>query len=291
MVRLSKESAEKYYKKLLGLHCAECLTPAQKVSVFQMDLEHYILKEITGKHEYFDQLDWLKKNQTRVDRYKNKTGFIPPAYISDIENLKKWRNRGVHENDMPEKKYESHFHTMAQTIKTFSGLQWPTEIDNILKNRPNVNANSQRTEDLRSDSSDKNVDMKIPFVLIGDEKDIKNNITKFKYILENERGSEIINRFSSFTYWYYFSGSNIFVPNKFLAYRNCANSPYEKGCKMNGSAARNKLSKYFNIILDENRINNLLSKFNQFSKELNQNVNVNITFLEPTKEYHDFFNK
>jgi hypothetical protein len=134
MLKLSKEKAEWHYDKLLALHYFDYLTLAQKVSIFYHDLEHDILKEITGKKKYFDQLNCLKDNQIRFEK-NIKTGEILKVKISDIDNLKNWRNEGIHENNMPEAKYKSHFHTMAQTICDFSGIPIPENICDILENK------------------------------------------------------------------------------------------------------------------------------------------------------------
>jgi len=137
MGKLSKESAERHYEKLSAIHDFNYLTLAQKVSIFYHDLEHDILLEITGKKEYFEQFNWLKNNQIRME-YNNKKGYIPKVIIDDIDSLKNWRNEGVHENKMPEPKYKSHFHTMAQTIYFFSEIPWTEEINNIINNKKNV---------------------------------------------------------------------------------------------------------------------------------------------------------
>lgn len=138
MAKLSKESAEWHYEKLIALHYFDYLTPAQKVSIFYHDLEHDILKEITGKKEYFEQYNWLKDNQIRFER-NIKTGDIPKVNIGDIENLKNWRNEGIHENKMPEPKYKNHLHTMAQTICFFSEVPIPNELNNIFNNQNRKN--------------------------------------------------------------------------------------------------------------------------------------------------------
>ena len=284
MNKISMESAKWHYKKIVAIHHFEYLTLAQKVIIFSHDLEHDILKTVTGKNDFFEQLNYLRDEQITV-KHNIKTGNIRKHYISDLENLKNWRNEGTHENNMPEPKYKNHFHTMAQTIELFSDIPMPIEIINILNNQTSKNIIFE----------DKNIEnytsnLKTPFELIDNENEIINNILKFKYIIENERGSEIIARFSSFTYWYYFSNLDIFVPNKFLAYKNCAITPYENGCKMNGKVARDKLSKYFKIIKENEKNKILLDKFNRFSSALGQNVNVNVTFLEPMNEYIKIFN-
>jgi hypothetical protein len=143
MARLSKDKAEWHYEKLLAIHNFKYLTLAQKVSIFYHDLEHDILKEITGKKIYFDQLNWLKDNQIRFEK-NIKKGYIRKSFIDDIDNLKNWRNEGVHENNMPEPKYRSHFHTMAQTILFFSEIPWPDEINNIIIGKIDVPGNSKK---------------------------------------------------------------------------------------------------------------------------------------------------
>jgi len=151
MARLSKKSAEKHYEKILAIHHFQYLTPAQKVSVFFHDLEHDILYEITGKKGYFDQINWLKENQIRFE-HNIKRGDIPKVNIGDIENIKNWRNEGVHEAKMPEPKYMSHFHTMAETISFFSEIPIPEDINNIFnnnsKNKKEKNDNKKQIENI-----------------------------------------------------------------------------------------------------------------------------------------------
>ena len=140
MVKLSKESAEKHYKKIHAIHYFQYLTLAQKVSIFFHDLEHDILFEITGKKGYFDQINWLKDNQIRFE-HNVKSGNIPKVNIGDIENIKNWRNEGIHEAKMPEPKYISHIHTMAETISFFSEIPIPEDIMDIF------NSNSQKKKE------------------------------------------------------------------------------------------------------------------------------------------------
>jgi hypothetical protein len=137
MRKLSKELAERHYEKLSAIHHFKYLTLAQKVSIFYHDLEHDILLETTGKKEYYEQFNWLKDNQIRME-HNNKRGYIPKVIIDDIDSLKNWRNEGVHENKMPEPKYKSHFHTMAQTISFFSEIPWSVEINNIINSTNNI---------------------------------------------------------------------------------------------------------------------------------------------------------
>ena len=153
MGKLSKESAEWHYEKLSALHFFKYLTPAQKVSIFYHDLEHDILLVVTGKREYYEQSNWLKDNQIRIE-HNTKKGCIPKVIIDDIDSLKNWRNEGVHENKMPEPKYKSHFHTMAQTINFFSEIPWPVEIDNIINNQKTTEIN-RTNNSKKSEISDK----------------------------------------------------------------------------------------------------------------------------------------
>jgi hypothetical protein len=133
MARLSKETAERHYEKILAIHNFQYLTLAQKVSIFFHDLEHDILNEITGKKGYFDQINWLRDNQIRFE-HNVRSGDIPKVNIGDIENIRNWRNEGVHEAKMPEPKYMSHFHTMAETICFFSEIPIPENINKIFIN-------------------------------------------------------------------------------------------------------------------------------------------------------------
>jgi len=149
-MKLSNEKAEWHYEKLLSLHYYRYLTLAQKVSIFYHDLEHDILKEITGKKEYFDQSNLLKNNQIHVIR-NIKNGFIPKVIIDDIDNLKNWRNEGIHENNMPEAKYKSHFHTMAQIICFFSEIPIPENICDILDNKtPKKKLNDKKRKTIKT---------------------------------------------------------------------------------------------------------------------------------------------
>jgi len=145
---LSKESAKKYYSNLLKTLRYD-REPVIKISEYLHDLEHGILLEITGKKEYFEQSNWLRDNQYRMDRGKE-SGFIPPELVSDIENLKKWRNAAVHKNIMTFNKYMHHSETMAETINFFSKEPIPIEIKNIFdnptQNIDNVNIQNEKNK-------------------------------------------------------------------------------------------------------------------------------------------------
>ena len=163
MAKLSKDSAEKYYEKIIAIHYFHHLTLAQKVSIFFHDLEHDILKEITGKKGYFEQLNWLKDNQIRFE-HNIQRGNIPKVNIGDIENIKNWRNEGIHEAKMPEPKYRSHFHTMAETISFFSEIPIPLNIINIFNNNEKENVkkiNKDKPKNKDNNILDKDESMKI----------------------------------------------------------------------------------------------------------------------------------
>ena len=179
MAKLSKELAEFHYNKLLALHNFDYLTLAQKISIFYHDLEHEILREITGKKEYFEQFNWLKDNQIRLDR-SEKIGFIPKVIIDDIDNIKNWRNEGVHENKMPEPKYKSHLYSMVYAISFFSEIQIPERFDNILNNlQDNKYSNIGKSKNIKkqtgniSKTTARQKDLNIKKINFEDLKNIK----------------------------------------------------------------------------------------------------------------------
>jgi len=141
MIKLSKETAEWHYKKLLAIHNFEYLSLAQKVSIFFQELEHDILIKITEKQEFFDQWNWLKNNQLVNNAHGNKIGFIPQTLVSDIHTFKPWRNEAVHKTSpsIDIVTYLKLFQTMVQTINFFSGVQWTAEINEVINNYLNIN--------------------------------------------------------------------------------------------------------------------------------------------------------
>jgi len=133
MAKLLKELAEWHYEKAVALHYFKYLTLAQKASIFFHDLEHDILRKITGKHEFFEQWNWIK------DKQGNKEGLVPPTLVSDIHSFKPWRNEAIHKAS-PEidiVTYLKLFQTFVQTIKYFSDVPWTNDINNILNNYKN----------------------------------------------------------------------------------------------------------------------------------------------------------
>ena len=145
MTKLSKETAEWHYKKLLAIHNFEYLSLAQKVSIFFQELEHDILRKITEKQEFFEQWNWLKSHQLSINIHDDKTCFIPPTLVSDIHSFKPWRNEAVHKASpsIDIVTYLKLFQTMAQTIKFFSGIEWTVGINNVINNHLSINNDKQ----------------------------------------------------------------------------------------------------------------------------------------------------
>jgi hypothetical protein len=174
---LSRESAERQYDLLLeSYHSKRGL--GSKVSGFFHDLEHDILKEITGIQMFFDKFDpndrdkpfkekriieqgqwgWLIEHQEHLDRNGERMddGFIARTIISGISDLKPWRNKGEHDNEMTPVKYLNFIQTMADIISFFSGVPIPENINKIIHNQAvggfpdgstqNVTANSQKSD-------------------------------------------------------------------------------------------------------------------------------------------------
>jgi len=116
------------------------------------------------------------------------------------------------------------------------------------------------------------------YELIRDFSDIERNIQKFLRILEGKEEAcygEIIKKFSSFDYWYFIPILEIFIPNIFLGYRDCANKPYPKSPKedygMDGGKARVQLKEYFNAV-DENEYSGLHSELMIFAHKFEQKI-------------------
>jgi len=156
MTKLSKETAEWHYKKLLAIHNFEYLSLAQKVSIFFQELEHDILRKITEKQEFFEQWNWLKSHQLSINVHDNKTCFIPPTLVSDIHSFKPWRNEAVHKASpsIDIVTYLKLFQTMAQTIRFFSGIEWTVGINNVINNHLNINNNKQNISSSKKQKKD-----------------------------------------------------------------------------------------------------------------------------------------
>ena len=233
MPKLSKELAEWHYKKLSALHYFDYLTLAQKVGVFYHDLEHEILKEITGKKEYFEQFNWLKDNQIRFER-NVKTGNISKVDISDIDNLKNWRNEGMHENKMPEPKYKSHFLTMARIICFFSEIPIPDEVNNILNNRQNENSPKKRnskksnTAKLGKNGSIKIINRKLSLNIRNDNTNyssINENVPQWSFNLDNKKFNDDLNfifedQNNKVLFYFFIKSGTVKEPEKIFNQRN-----------------------------------------------------------------------
>ena len=231
MPKLSKESAEKHYEKLSALHYFKYLTLAQKVSIFYHDLEHDILIKITGKRTYFEQFNWLKDNQIRVNR-NIKTGQISKVNISDIDNLKNWRNEGIHENKMPEAKYKSHFHTMANLISFFSEIQIPDEINNILTNRKKSKTSNNDNNELEikkgKNKSIKITNEKLSLNITTNDtvySSINKNVSQWSFNIQNARFLNDLNiiledQENKIIYHFFLRKGTINEPRKIFNQRN-----------------------------------------------------------------------
>jgi len=153
----------------------------------------------------------------------------------------------------------------------------------------------------------------MPYELVREAEDLIPIIKRYIEILKEyeetgkeENGGKVIDTFSSFTYWYYFDnikdikGLNyIFIPNKFLGYKNHAYEPYKptQGCGANGTRAREALEPFFECIKDEN--GDVLAKFKKFVEKFNQNkrdekFNQNkrdVTIFEPNDTLRELIKK
>jgi len=298
MAYISESSAKMYYDSLLAFHNINFL-PATKISTIKNVLESEILTEITGINHFFDEYNnnikvrdgqkyWLLERKfKKKDRYGNpESGSIRSDIVSGIINIFEQRNIAEHKReDITETDYLGIFSQTIKIIKYFSDIEIQNEIKNILDNNVKDNAFIKNISNKDNISNS----LKIHFTLIEHEYDIKNNILKFKQIIENEKDSEIIRRFSTFTYWYYIKGLNIFIPNLFLGYRDCAFTPYEKGCDTQGGDANKKLKKYFKNVGKRN----LYSLLEEFVGNYNCKLNVKVkndTIFEPKDDYIKLFN-
>jgi hypothetical protein len=124
--------------------------------------------------------------------------------------------------------------------------------------------------------------------------DIKRNVQEFIRIIKEERDSVVIQRFKEFTYWYYFPEQKIFVPNKFLGYKNSAFETYNpsQGSGMDGTTAKKALEPYFKAVLNRNKqSSDLYSKLNEFTRKLGYGLRKNIFIFELKEQYYNIFNQ
>jgi len=121
----------------------------------------------------------------------------------------------------------------------------------------------------------------MPYVLVEEAVDIIPVIKKYIQILQEyesngkEEKETVIERFTTFDYWYYFDKISvfndlncIFIPNKFLGYQNHATEPYNttSGCGADGGRAKKALDPFFKIIEDGKR-KEVLENFQKFAEE------------------------
>ena len=138
-MELSNESTRKYYSKLLDYH-NDNRDLAKKVRDFQHDMEHYILREVTGRKYFYDIWDEKERDKPKWQRTITEKGQLtwlnennmPMVLISNIQNLKVHRNVAEHKNEMDPITYMHCFQTMVKTIQFFSVEPVPKEIENIL---------------------------------------------------------------------------------------------------------------------------------------------------------------
>jgi len=139
------------------------------------------------------------------------------------------------------------------------------------------------------------------YELVKHVEDIIPIIDRYIQILKKEKdGGKVIERFPNFDYWYYFDdisvldGLNyIFIPNKFLGYKNHAIEPYHptEGCGANGNKARKALNRFFEDINDENRREFLYEKLQKFAQKCNRKTKESVIIFEPNNELRNLIKK
>jgi len=119
-------------------------------------------------------------------------------------------------------------------------------------------------------------------------------LSDFRQTGKEEDGGRVIDTFVSFDYWYFFDNVSvldgldyIFIPNKFLGYLIHSKKPYNPPQVMNGEKAKNALSPFFDVIIDEDRNNTLYSELYKFAEKYGNGVKKNVTILEPKQQYND----
>jgi hypothetical protein len=147
MNQLSKQSAEKYYSILLDIH-KWVIDYSSKVPIFKNLLEIGILNEITGKNHFEDiyennkikepgQRFELQNNLERMDRYGNKEkGEVRKALFTGIKDLFAKRNVAEHQKNINHAAYIGTLNTMSESIRDFSKIPIPDEMNRILNNEP-----------------------------------------------------------------------------------------------------------------------------------------------------------
>ena len=185
MIKLTKETAEFHYEKMVAIHYFQWLTLAQKVSIFFQDLEHEILRKITEKNDFFEQWNYLRDYQS-----KNKNiniDPIPPTLVSDLHSYKPWRNEAVHRASPSIDKitYLKLFQTMVQVIKHFSGIQWTVEINRIINDQTNVSIN-KKNKDIKTEDEKIKLGKNEAIKIINEKLSLNINDKKSAYSSINE---------------------------------------------------------------------------------------------------------
>jgi hypothetical protein len=129
----------------------------------------------------------------------------------------------------------------------------------------------------------------MPFELVENIADIKSNALEYKRITDEKDNVPVIERFNLFSYWYYFADLDLFVPNKFLGYKNSASEIYDasQGNGQNGGRARKALVPFFDEVLEGEKFNKLKAKLQKFAEKQGQNLRKDIFILEPKDRYRN----
>jgi hypothetical protein len=147
MNQLSEKSARKYYSILLDIHRWD-IDFSIKVPIFKNLLEIGILNEVTGKNHFEDKYDKnkiietgqrtdLQNNKERLDRFGNKEkGEVRKDLVTGINDLFAKRNVAEHQKNINHAAYSGVFNTITESIRDFSKIPIPDEINRILNNEP-----------------------------------------------------------------------------------------------------------------------------------------------------------
>jgi hypothetical protein len=129
----------------------------------------------------------------------------------------------------------------------------------------------------------------MPFELIENITDIKSNALEYKRITDKKDNVPVIERFSLFSYWYYFVDLDLFVPNKFLGYKNSASEKYDasQGNGQNGGKAREALVPFFDEVPEGEKFNKLKAKLQKFAEKQGQKLRKEIFILELKDQYRN----
>jgi hypothetical protein len=139
--------------------------------------------------------------------------------------------------------------------------------------------------------------MEKQYTLVEKIEHIQHIVKKYRQILV-DRKSNVIDKFSSFDYWYFFPVINIFAPNLFLAYQEMASQPYPdhhpKGYGMDGTRAKKRLKNYFDEVTGDEK-KELKEKLKVFVNNYNQKIKgltkmgEEVHILKPKPQFIEFF--